>query len=169
MKSLTNEEYLALCQSLVDKQYDSATDNYDVNKMEWIPSEPEIKQKIKEANRSGMIDLTTVHSSKIKEELTKCTNIKIGNFKMRINKSFGNLVANGLTYSVEVWEERHKTPNGMPCKIDYPMIFSKDSRFKNRPWLEHFKNGSCAYKVPLDTIVDIVRWMQAIKKMSAFL
>jgi len=36
MSSLTNKEYLELCQKLVDQQYDDAIDDYDVSKMERV-------------------------------------------------------------------------------------------------------------------------------------
>jgi hypothetical protein len=39
--------------------------------MEWIPAEAEIKAKIPKLNNHGMIDLTNVKSSKLKEEILK--------------------------------------------------------------------------------------------------
>jgi len=171
MKSLTDQDYLELIQLLVDQQYDHAIDDYDVVKMEWIPSEPEIKQKIHRASSAGMIDLTSVKSSKLKEEILKCTNLRVGPFKIRIKRYNGVPSQQGMqmTVDMEVWEERTKTPSGMPCKIDYPMVFVKDNRFTNRPWLKYFNQGNFGSNVPIDTAVEIVRWMQAVKKLSAFL
>jgi hypothetical protein len=171
MKSFTNEEYLELCQKLIDEQYgDEAIEDYNISDMEWMPSESEVKKKKLQANTNGMIDLTDIKASKIKDELFKCTNFKVGNFKIRINHYYGMPEEEfKLKLGVEVWEERHKTPNGMPCKIDYPMIFAKDSRFKNRPWLNDFQGGNSAYRVPIDTVVEIIRWMQAVKKLTAFI
>lgn len=171
MKSLTDQDYLELIQKLVDSQYDEAIDDYDITKMEWAPSEPEIKQKIHQASSAGMIDLTTVKSSKIKEEILKCTNLRVGSFKIRIKRYNGVPSQQGMqmTVDMEVWEERTKTPSGMPCKIDYPMIFVKDNRFINRPWLKYFDQGNFGTNIPIDTAVEIVRWMQAVKKLSAFL
>jgi hypothetical protein len=171
MKSLTDQEYLELIQKMVDQQYDNAIDEYDIEKMEWIPSEPEIKKKIHRANTAGMIDLTNVKSTKIKEELLKCTNLKVGPFKVRIKRYNGAPSQQGIqmTVDMEVWEERTQTPSGHPCRIDYPMVFYKDTRFKGRPWLKYFNQGNFGSNVPIDTAVEILRWMQAIKKLTAFL
>ncbi len=174
MKSLTDREYLELLSRLVDQQYDDAIDDYDIDKMEWIPAEPEVKSKIPEPNTWGMIDLTNVLSNKIKEELLKCTNLKIGNFKIRIARYNGVPSQQGakLCMDLEIKEARTKTPSGMPCGpsgVEYPADLLKDSRFKGRPWLKYFKDGSYAHNVPIDVVVEIVRWMQALKKLTAFL
>lgn len=171
MSTLTNEEYLALCQKLADQQYDDAVDDYDISKMEWIPAESETREKLLRANTVGMIDLTTVRSSEIKKQILLCTNLKVGKFKMRTSRTFDGLTEptiENLTFSLEIWEEKNRTPNGMPCQMDFPMAPGKDTRFKGRPWLKYF-NGSNASKVPYDTVVEIVRWMQAVKKLTAFL
>ena len=169
MKSFTNEAYLALCQKLLEEQYDEALDDYNIEEMEWMPSESEGKKKREKANTSGMIDLTEVKSNTIKPQLFKCTNLKVGLFKLRIGHCNDDEPDDKAAFSIEAWEERHKTPNGMPCKIDFPMIFAKDSRFRDRPWLKHFGSGSIAYRVPADTLVEIIRWLQVVKKLSAFL
>lgn len=169
MKSFTNEEYLALCEKLLNEQYDEALDDYNIAEMEWIPTE-ETKKKRKRANTSGFIDLTEMKSNQIKPELFKCTNLKVGLFKLRISHCNDHEEDdNKAQFSLEVWEERHKTPNGMPCKIDFPMVFAKDSRFKDRPWLKHFQGGNAAYRMPVDTLVEVIRWMQAIQRLTCFL
>lgn len=183
MKSLTNEEYLALCQKLVDQQYDNAIDDYDVEKMEWIPAEPEIKHHIQQ-NVNGMIDLTHVKSSEIQKQIQLCTNFKVGKFKFRLNRYF-DFLRNGtstmsvqppkngekytMKFSMEVWEEKDRTPNGMPCKIDFPIALAKDNRFTGRPWLKHFTGNGSGRDLTIETVVEIVRWMQAVKKLTAFL
>ena len=170
MKSLTDQEYLELIQKFVDQQYDQV-DDHNTEKMEWIPAEPEYKKKIHQANTAGMIDLTHVKSTKIKEELLKCTNLKVGNFKVRIKRYNGVPSHQGIqmTVDMEVWEERNQTPSGRPCKIDFPMLFYKDNRFLGRPWVKYFNQGNFATNVPIDTAVEIVRWLQALKKLTAFL
>ena len=169
MKSFTNEEYLALCQKLLEEQYDEALDDYNIEDMECVPSATVAKKKREKANSSGMIDLTDAKSNTIKSQLFKCTNLKVGMFKLRIRTWNDNLDDDKMLFSVEVWEERHKTPSGMPCKIDFAMNFAKDSRFKDRPWLKYFGGGNSAYQMPIDTIVEVIRWMQIVKKLTAFL
>ena len=172
MKSLTNEEYLALCQKLVEEQYDHAIDDYDIEKMEWIPAESEAKKKMVQANTNGIIDLTNVKSSEIKKQLLLCTNFRIGTFKVRIDRYQELPIDNNavMTMSLTVWEEKKTTPSGLPCKMDQAANIEKDNSFTNRPWLKYFKGyGNSAHHVPIDTVADIFRWMQAVKKLSAFL
>ena len=168
-RAFSDQEYLELCQKLVERQYDDVEKEIPIQ-MEWIPSEPEIKQKMRQASTSGTIDLTNVRSTKIKDEILKCTNLKIGFFKVRIMRYHEVPSQTGpvMTCNVQVLEERHKTPNGMDCKIDYPLNLDKDTRFANRPWLKYFK-GNIAFNVPIDTVVEIIRWMQAVKKLTVFL
>lgn len=170
MKSLTDQEYMELCQKLVDQQYSDAVDDYDIEKMEWIPAESEAKEKMLKVNHSGMIDLTHVKSSKIKEEIFKCGNLKVGDFKIIISHYSGVPSQEGakLCCNLRVMGHQSQTMNGMPCNMDSTVNLSKDSRFKGRPWLKYF-NGSYADNVPIDTVVEIIRWMQAVKKMTAFL
>jgi hypothetical protein len=169
MKSFTDQEYLQLIQEIVDKQYDDAIDDYDIEKMEWIPAEPEIKKKLESLNHHGMIDLTNVKSSKLKEEIKKCANLRVGAFKVMLTHVHPNPIKGDVGYDLNIKEERTKTPSGMPCRVDYRMDILKDSRFKGRPWLKYFKGEGYACNVPIDTVVEMVRWMQAIKKLTAFL
>ncbi len=169
MKSLTDQEYLELLQTIVDQQYDDAIDDYDIDKMEWVPAESEIRKKIESLNHHGMIDLTNVKSSKIKEEIRKCANLRVGNFKIMLTHIHPDPIKGDIGYDLNIKEERNKTPSGMPCRIDYRMDICKDSRFKGRPWLKYFKGEGYANNVPIDIVVEIVRWMQAVKKLSAFL
>jgi hypothetical protein len=174
MKSLTDKEYMELCLKLVEEQYDDAIDDYDIDKMEWIPSEPEIKKNIPKPDTWATIDLTNVLSTKIKEEILKCTNIRVGSFKVRIARYNGVPSQEGskLCADLEIKEIRTKTPSGAPCGpsgVEYSADVLKDSRFKGRPWLKYFKDGSYAHNVPIDTVVEIIRWLQALKKLTAFL
>src|SRR5271154_2311042 len=120
MSTLTNEEYLALCQKLIDQQYDDAVDDYDVSKMEWIPADSDIKEKMVQANTNGMIDLTNVKAAEIKKQIILCTNLKVGKFKIRVSRynQIPSQTGAQMTLTFEVWEERNRTPNGMPCQID---------------------------------------------------
>ena len=170
-KLLTDAEYMRLCQQLTDQQYDcDIIDDYDIVNMEWIPAEPAIKKDIK-IIPSGMIDLTYVKSEELKKQMLLSTNFKIGNFKIRINRYNGVPSQKGaqMTADLSIWEERHKTPNGVACRVDYPMLFSKDDRFSNCSWTKYFTNNNVAHNVPIEMVMDIFRWLQCSIKLSAFL
>jgi len=169
MKSFTDQEYLDLIQSLVDQQYDDAIEDYDIDKMEWIPAESEIKKKLESLNHHGMIDLTNVKSTKLKEEIKKCANLRVGAFKIALTSIRPNPIKGDVGYDLEIREERTKTPSGQPCRVDYRVDLTKDSRFRGRPWLKYFLGNGVASNVPIDSVVEIVRWMQAVKKLTAFL
>ena len=169
MNSMTKEEYLKLLDEIDNEDQD---ENLDIPDESWIWAEPPIKQKIKHNTLNSMVNLTTCRKDKIQEALYKCMNIQVGNYLIRISSyhgepdKFGN--GTGLTMDICVWEKRYKTLSGNPCNMDYMVDLSKDNRFTNQPWLKLF-DGYYAKSVPVDTVVDIVRWMQALKRMTAFL
>ena len=171
------DKYLEWLQKSIDDQYGDGKDNtkYNLDDMEWIPAESPAKEKLdqyKSNSIGGMIDLTTVKSDKIKEEILKGTNLRVGNFKIRVSRYKGMPSKDGfkLALNLTVWEERNKTSSGNPCKIDCALNFEKDNRFNNQPWLKYFiARGNIADNVPIDIVVDIVRWMIVVKKLSAFL
>ncbi len=179
MSNLTKEEYLRLIEQFADEQYggdNDLVDNYAILEQSWIPAESSVKEKMMRAlnaNRGGSVDLTNVRKEKIREALPKCHNVKVGDFLIVIEDCDAEPDATGkpinMCMDLAVWEERHKTPSGAPCRINYKLNFHKDDRFDNRPWLRLFNQAGMARQVPLDTVVDIIKWMQAIKKMSAFL
>lgn len=170
MKYFTDQEYIELCQKLVDQQYNDVIDDYDFFEIEYIPEKPEIKEKIIEVNSSGMIDLIHIKSDKIKEEILKYGNLKIGDFKIIISHYNEVLSQDGarLCCNLKIMKHQSQTMNGMPCNMDVLVNLQKDNRFNGRHWLKYFSN-SFAYNVPIDTVVEMIRWMQCIKKLSAFL
>lgn len=174
MTSLTNKQYqnyLELVTKLADEQYDSNDDFHDIiSKMEWMPAESEAKEKMLKSNASyGSIDLTNVHSSKIKEEILKNGNFKAGNFKISVKRFSGPPPENEIFAYLRIWEERNKTPNGMPCKLDFAVNFAKDTRFCECSWVKHFGFGNSSDKIPLATIIEIARYLQFVSKYPAFI
>jgi hypothetical protein len=169
MKSLNDQEYLELLQKLVDAQYDDAITDYDIANMEWMPAEPEAKEQMLAVKHNGMIDLTHVRSGKIKEEIFKCSNLVVGDFKITVTRFNGIPSQQGakLCCNLRIMGHQSRTMNGMPCNMDTSVDLNKDARFNGRSWLKYF-NSNLATNVPIDTVVEIVRWMQAIKKLSAF-
>lgn len=172
MNPISKEDYLKLLEEIADEQYDESDDVPSISDDSWIWSEPPIKEKIKFQNLHGIVDVTKYRKDKIQEALYKCMNIQVGTFLIKIDTYHGYPDKKGkgvdLTMDIETWEKRFKTPSGNPCNMDFRVDLSTDNRFTGRPWLTFF-SGSSARKVPVDTVVEIVRWMQAIKRMTAFL
>ena len=167
MSSFNDKEYIKLLESLIDQQYDDTIDDYDIEKMEWIPSEPE--KKVHNYSTTGQLDLTNVKYNNIKDEILKCVNLKVGKFKIRISKYNGvpDQLGPQITINMKVWEEHFEKSNG--SRMDRTIKFDTDSRFSNRPWIMYFDKRNYLSKVPIDTAVDIVRWLQAITRMTAFI
>lgn len=167
---------------LVEEAYyktDIPEDDYDYCEVpddSWAPGESSAKELMKRADgRYGIIDVTKFRKDKIQEALYKCMSIQVGEFLIRIDTYHGYPDKFGkgtnLTMDIEVWKKQYKTLSGNPCNMDFKMDWSKDNRFFGRPWLQLFAGGtSCsANDVPVETVIEIVRWMQALKRMNAFL
>ena len=170
-RSFTDQEYLELLQKLVDGQYDDAIDDYDIEEMEWIPSEPEIVQKKKkEVNHNISVDLTKVKSANLEREVNRAGNIKVGSFKIIITEYHTEFDPNGdkLFCDLKVVVHQSKTMNGFPCNMDTDIDLAKDNRFSGRQWLKYFQYNR-GDNVPMETVVEIVRWLQIINKLPAFL
>lgn len=174
MNPISKEEYIALLEQLADEQYgDDSTPELTIQEESWIPAEPYAKERMKAASVNGTIDVTKFRKDKIQEALYKCVNIKIGIFLIRIEGYHGypDKLGKGtnLTMDIAIWEEKYTTPTGNPCKMTYRVDFFKDNRFYNRPWLNYFNTYGKAHNMPVETVVEVIRWLQAIKRMTAFL
>lgn len=167
MKPFNKKEYLDIIQKLVQDQYGDLIDNY--GNIEWIPAEPEIKQKLIKINNT-IINLTDLKNDDIRKNIILHNNFKIYSYKLKINNC--NFVPNfngkQTCFNITIWEEKNKTPNGHPCKIEFPVNLEKDSRFNNRPWLKYFSMND-GTNIPLDTILDIIKWLKTTVKLKAFI
>lgn len=183
MKSLSKEEYLKIIQSLQEDS--SETDMYDdILDSNWMPAVSPAKERMERAkNRAhsyANIDVTNFKKDKIQEALYNFCNIKISEFLLRIETYHGrpefnkmymksNSPAVSLSMDISLWQEVYRTPSGAPCKMIYTLNLFKDKRFTGRPWLALFDASGKADNVPVETVVEIVRWFQNIKKLSAFM
>lgn len=166
--NISKEDYLKLLQDLANEQYDSEDKPEVIPDDTWIPADPPAKERMKNISFSGVVDATNLRKDQVKSALARASNIKVGAFLIRINDYCGKDPLQKGILSFEIYERRTRTPTGNPCNMDYPADLSADDRFHGRPWLSYF-SGASARDVPIDTIIDIVRWMQAVKKLSAFL
>jgi hypothetical protein len=169
--NITKEDYLKLLEEMSNNEED-LDNSPPIEDESWIWADPPVKDKIKISNYHGVIDATKFKKEEIQDALYKCMNIQIGNFLLKIDKyhGFPDTHGNGsnLTLDIQTWEKKYRTPSGNPCNMDFRVDLSKDDRFANRPWINLF-NGCYGSKVPVETVVEIVRWLQAIKRMTAFL
>ncbi len=172
MKSFTNDDFLRLVEELTERQYgldssDEESEHY------WMPADALAKDKIKKPGEGGSIDITKIRKEDIQDMLYKHTNFKIGVFLIRITKYHSypvkNKASTDLKMDLAFWHEVTKTPTGAPCKMTYRFDIGKDNRFSNRSWLSYLTSKAIMKDVPVETVVDIFRWFQALHRMTAFL
>jgi hypothetical protein len=175
MSNFTKEEYLALVMRLADEQYDELSDDdIDLDKVEWIPAEAEIKEKLTKVRSTAVTDLTNVKRAQIPDLLYKTTTIKVHNFTIKIGTFHGDIEGDeaNLTVDLALYEEVYQTPNlKAPCRMTYPCNVFEQNRFKGRPWLKYFdkQTGAHGTRVPTAILIDIIRWIQVVVKYPAFL
>ena len=171
MNMVTKEEYLQLLKDIAEGQYNTEDEEPEIPIEAWIPATPPAKARIHPFREAGRIDVSNFKKDQIKPALFKCNNIVVLDFSISIlhrsDEPEKDKPDTDITMNLEVWEKRYKTPSGHPCNMDYRMDFERDKRFVGRPWLPLF-NGSYGAKVPVDTVVAIIRWIQMLKRLPAF-
>jgi hypothetical protein len=176
MTSFSHKDYLRLLEELTDQQYDD--DSYDIiseiPEESWMPEVSSAKEKmLRSLNANKTINITNFKKDQIQDALYQNTNIQVGNFLIKIQRYNGypdktNQITN-LTMDISVYEKQFKTMSGFPCNMDLDLNIHKDNRFIGRTWLSLFNSYNGARNIPASTVVEIVRWMQALKRMTAFL
>lgn len=174
MNHLSKEDYLRLLEELskeddLDSETPSGIDVLDVS---WMPSESSAKAKmLKSLNFNGTIDATHLKKEQIKEAIAKSKNLQVAHFSIKIRGFYVSDKQNNSFMHLDIYERRTKTATGQPCNMDYKLDVFGDKRFAGRPWLQLFNNNRAgtATNVPIDTVVDIVKWLQALKKLAVFL
>jgi hypothetical protein len=160
------DDYLKLLREVADS--DNDLEDCDIPEDAWIPAEPAAKELMNISSHRGPIDITKFRRADIGKTLLKYDSVLVGSFLVRIDKSYnGN---NPVTHlDLELWEKQYKTPSGNPCNMDFRINIHTDSRFTNCSWLPLFSTRGNANNVLIATAVDIIRWLQAIKRIGAFM
>jgi len=160
--NLTKEEYLKLINEILNQDKD-LDDDIDIPKESWIPSEPEIKILIKDLN--GSIDFTNSKKSEIKKLLKNQEIIRIGKFMVKLSTTDKDNCVD-----IKIYEKRTVTPTGMPCNMDYTLNVKKDDRFQNCDWKSYFQPFSTeGIDIPREKLPDIIKYIQAVFKLPAFI
>lgn len=177
--TFTKEEYLALLEKLANSQYDGDEEEFIPASYEssytWVPPKPPSKiDKLKKmlTQNTSVYDVTNHKREKLVSDVLMFTNFKVGNMFLRITKYAQQPDSNEpITMDVVILDTMTRTTNGHPCNMEVKVNVKKDSRFAGRPWLKHFtgQGGMIGFGLNEETVADILRWLQAIHKMTAFL
>lgn len=163
---ISKEEYWKLIEQVIKEQEDSDMEDF-VDCNAWIPAEPAHKKSPPE--RYGSIDATKLKKEGVQQAIQKYQILNIGRFVLTIKLADKIKQEDKQEYLVSLYETKYVTPLGRPCNIQYRVALYKDTRFENRPWLKYFRTYGGSTAIPEATVLDIVRWLQAIIKLPAFL
>jgi hypothetical protein len=176
MTFLNKEEYLKLIEEAYANEDDM--EDYDIYDSSWIPSESPAKarmERARAAGNQGVIDVLKYKKEQIRDALYQNANFQVGEFLIHVEEYHGlpsikKMPPNAqLTMDIAVMQEKNRTPSGAPCKMTYKMDFFKDNRFTSKSWISYFNSSGKAHNIPVETVVDIIRWMQALKNLTCFL
>lgn len=171
MSHLSPQEYLELCEKLAEQYYNQDDDySQTIPEESWIPAESEAKEKLKRMlNHNGFIDLTNAKQSQIADKVHTSNNFKIGAFLVKVTKyrvdASGKTHLDAIIYEEKLVRNKFFKDTKISVKVD-PM---KDMRFSSRNWAGYFKVDKKGMNVPIDEFPEIIRWIQAVQKMKAFL
>lgn len=173
MSNFSKEDYLKMLEAMANQQYDEPEESVvnDVPDNAWIWGSSPLKEKLMFAKLHSTTDATNLHRDQIKKAVQNTRNIQVGHFSIKIKGYYQSEKLGNDFMHIDVYERRSKTASGMPCNMDYKAELVDDKRFANRPWLTYFSKDSpgTAKNVPIDTVVDIIKWLQALKKLTVFL
>lgn len=183
MSFISKDDYLKLLESVQQEDFDQI-DHLDPPDTAWIParsSAHDMLEKARARQSYGILDIVEYKREQIQEALYECINLQVGEFIIHVEEYHGRPAklskakntspspASELTMDIVVYQERLTTPSGIPCKMQYMMDFFQDNRFTNQAWLSHFTHKGRARNIPVETVVDMIRWLQALNRMNAFL
>ncbi|CAM6006090.1 unnamed protein product [Sphagnum balticum] len=165
-----------MLESLNEGQYGSDEENYvpdNYSEDAWMPAVSPHKEKMFRTVRNGQLDITKYRKEQIKDAIYKVTNLIVGEFLIHITEYHGMKAGNKpqeskLNLDIILYRTKYKTETGQHCNMQFKLDPRTDNRFTGKPWLEMFA-GSRADNIPVDTLVDIIRWLQALKRINAFL
>jgi hypothetical protein len=170
MDTFNKNEYLDLITALLEQQYGDDLDPIDYLEEDQMLSKSYIK-KIAPATNDKVINLTNIKKDKIKDFLHQYRNIKVGNFSVKISKYssvHGGSGSNLVNMDIVIYEDNSKSKMGnrdIIRKIDV----IKDSRFNQCGWLKHFNQFKIGRNISMDTMADVIRWLQTLERMTAFI
>ncbi len=175
MTLLSKEEYLKLLQSLEDESEDPNIYKGDhiPDYGDWMPAEPPAKEAMKRSLSHGRIDVTKYRKKDIQAALYKCVNVVVGDYILHIDEYHGHpetLKKGGdLTLDISLLKVQYKTPSGAPCRMELRFDPNTDKQFRKQAWISRFDSDGHADYVPVSVAVEIVRWLQGLSRMTAFL
>lgn len=166
---MTKDEYLALVTKFVDEQYGK-----EIDPIEDHPTFDTIKHGKDRIvlNSNTVINATNFKKEEIKDAILRAANLRVDNFLIKVIKhNYNSEDENGIpvSYNLSIFEESPYVYLNRPSKKITKIVPSKDSRMDTRPWAQYFGTSDQASYMTLDSFLDMIRWLQAMSKLGAFL
>jgi hypothetical protein len=163
---ITKEDYLRMIREAYASSNEDDLDDY-IDCDAWVPAEPIVKKKVGPvSNLLSSVDATNLKKDAIERIIRRTKQINVGKFLVLIKDHFEG---KDESFNVIIYETKNKTPTGLSCNIQVKVNMSKDSRFSDRKWKNNFKNGIFGQKLSPEALVDVLKWLQAVTKLTCFL
>jgi len=131
---------------------------------ETFDSIEQLRKKIEKKIIGGNIDATNLKKIAINKIIYNYQQITVGNFMIVASQNTST-----DTFNLVIHEKVFKTISGLPCNIQNKVKISKDDRFNGKSWAKEFNSVWGAKNISPADYVDIVKWLQAITKLTCFL
>jgi hypothetical protein len=159
------QTFLELAKKMTEDQYGEEDRSYQeiLDEREYLASQ-EIRKHI---DASSSANISSMKRDKIKEAIVNNGNLVIHNFVIKIHRYQGSAEKAAYEkkdlFNISLHEKgKNKMHNKVQIMTDY--------RFKEMPWISYFRDPIKGGKdIPIDTLIEIIRYLQVISKMDIFL
>lgn len=162
--TLSKEEYIALVAKLVNQQYGERFDD-DNDEQGEVSGTPDIPNR---PNPNTIVDVTNYKRNDIEPALLMSANLRVNNFIIKIYH-YGSTNDGYQCFGLRLYEEAPFVHLNRPCTKTTKIKPDQDNRFDSRSWTNYFNGRDYATEMPLLELMDMIRWLQAVSKMVAFL
>lgn len=171
---MTDKEYYELIKKFFDQQYTQGEESVSDEFLgSWTPADSAGKEKLEKLKLKespGICDLTKVKKDKMMDLIVKSSGMRIGFFIAKIVKSeYYSKDMKDLMLDLTLYEEKNKTTSGKPGALLNKIDPIKDYRFSKCAWVSYWNNLTIGKNIPIETVLDICRWLQGIRKLTAFI
>lgn len=139
-------EYLSVIGKLLEEQYGTySSEDYKIY---------DIKEEKTISN--GVLDVSKANITDLQQQIYKYKNFKIEKFILKILK------INENKFDITIFEEISKS------RLNKVKILF-DSRFELTDWTTFFDRNNQGSNIPVKELISIIRWLQAISRLKAFI
>jgi hypothetical protein len=173
MKQFSLEEYKNLIDDHYSNQYGERIESYeegDYAEIKDIEHFQEIKCRKFDFSNS-IANVTDVKKNQLRDYIEKYRYFTIGDFSIRINSLTDekfSVSRFGKRASVVIYENISDKKIPENYRKLHKVNPLKDDRFVDCEWIVNFYNSN-GYNIDIETMVEILKWLQCLSKLRVFL